>query len=49
MPAGILRRSGVADVVLLATQGGPMKLYPALAVQPEATLAEFDDDPLVRR
>ena len=31
MPYGVLRRSGVADVVLLATQPGPVKLYPALA------------------
>jgi putative intracellular protease/amidase len=42
MPYGILRRSDVADVVLLATQPGPVKLYPALAVEPEATVAEFD-------
>ncbi|HEX6737061.1 MAG TPA: DJ-1/PfpI family protein [Vicinamibacteria bacterium] len=42
MPDGILRRSGAADVVTLATQPGPVKLFPALAVQPEATVAEFD-------
>src|SRR5262245_6507627 len=30
MPFGVLQRSGVADVVLLATELGPVKLYPAL-------------------
>ena len=42
MPAGILRRANVADVRLLATQPGPVKLYPALKVEPQATVAEFD-------
>lgn len=42
MPYGILRRSGVADVTLLATEPGPVKLYPALQVAPQATVAEFD-------
>ena len=42
MPYGVLRRSDVADVVLLATETGRVKLYPALTVEPHATLAEFD-------
>ena len=42
MPYGILRRADVADVVLLATEPGPVKLYPALKVEPQATVAEFD-------
>jgi transcriptional regulator GlxA family with amidase domain len=42
MPFGILRRSGVADVVMLATEPGPVKLYPALEVEPHATIATFD-------
>ncbi|MBN9221581.1 MAG: DJ-1/PfpI family protein [Mesorhizobium sp.] len=42
MPYGILRRSGVADVVALATQSGPMKLHPALQIEPDATTAAFD-------
>jgi putative intracellular protease/amidase len=42
MPAGILRRADVADVVLLATGPGAVKLYPALTVQPDATIAAFD-------
>jgi len=42
MPYGILRRADVAEVVLLATQRGPVTLFPALTVQPHATIAEFD-------
>jgi len=39
---GILRRADVADVVALGTEPGPMTLYPALKVAPQATVAEFD-------
>ncbi|MCL4183896.1 MAG: DJ-1/PfpI family protein [Burkholderiaceae bacterium] len=42
MPWGILRRADVADVVALATQPGPVALYPALSVEPQATVAQFD-------
>jgi putative intracellular protease/amidase len=42
MPYGILRRADVADVLALATQPGPMRLYPALTVEPDATTAQFD-------
>lgn len=42
MPYGILRRADIADVVALATQPGPMVLYPALKVEPQATIADFD-------
>ena len=42
MPYGILRRADVADVVLLATEPGPVTLYPALKVEPQATIADFD-------
>jgi putative intracellular protease/amidase len=42
MPYGILRRAAVADVVALATEPGPVTLYPALKVEPQATVAEFD-------
>ena len=42
MPYGILRRADVAEVVPLATAPGPVKLYPALKVEPQATVAEFD-------
>lgn len=42
MPYGILRRADVADVVAVATKPGPVTLYPALKVEPQATVAEFD-------
>jgi transcriptional regulator GlxA family with amidase domain len=42
VPAGILRRADVADVVMLATGPGPVQLFPALAVEPDATVAAFD-------
>ena len=42
MPYGILARAEIADVLTLATQPGPVALYPALKVQPHATIAEFD-------
>lgn len=41
-PYGILRRADVADVLTLATAPGPVTLYPALKVEPNATIAEFD-------
>jgi len=42
LPYGILRRADVADVVALATQPGPVTLYPALKVEPQLTVADFD-------
>ena len=42
MPYGILKRADIADVVTLATAPGPMTLFPALKVEPQATTAEFD-------
>ena len=42
MPFGVLRRADVADVLLLATGPGSVKLYPALEVEPHATIATFD-------
>ncbi|WP_137389459.1 DJ-1/PfpI family protein [Rhodoligotrophos defluvii] len=42
MPYGILRRADVADVMALATKPGPVTLYPALQVEPQATIADFD-------
>lgn len=42
VPTGILRRADVADVVMLATGPGPVTLFPALTVVPDATLAQFD-------
>ena len=42
MPYGILKRADIADVVTLATAPGPMTLFPALKIEPQATIAEFD-------
>ncbi|RWR29115.1 transcriptional regulator [Sinirhodobacter populi] len=42
MPAGILRRADVAEVWMLATGPGPVRLYPALIAEPDATIAAFD-------
>ena len=42
MPYGILKRADIADVVTLATAPGPVTLYPALKVEPDATIAAFD-------
>lgn len=42
MPTGILRRADVAELMMLATGPGPVQLYPALKVMPDATIAAFD-------
>jgi len=42
MPAGILRRADIADVMTLSTGPGPVKLYPALTVEADATIETFD-------
>jgi transcriptional regulator GlxA family with amidase domain len=42
VPTGILRRADVADVTMLATGPGAVRLYPALKVEPDATIADFD-------
>ncbi|GAA5235025.1 transcriptional regulator [Verticiella sediminum] len=42
VPTGILRRADVADVFTLATEPGPVQLFPALTVEADATLAQFD-------
>ena len=44
MPTGILRRADIADVMMLATGPGPVQLYPALKVEPDATIAAFDSN-----
>jgi len=42
MPYGILKRADVADVIALAMKPGTVQLYPALQVEPQSTVAEFD-------
>ena len=43
MPFGILARAGIGDVVALATNPGPVTLYPVLKAAPDATIAQFDN------
>jgi len=42
VPLGVLRRSGSAEVLALATEPGPVQLMPALKIQPQATMTEFE-------
>lgn len=42
IPYGVLRESGVADVFALATQAGPIQMFPALKIRPHATVQAFD-------
>jgi putative intracellular protease/amidase len=44
LTSGILRRSGIADVSIVAERAEPVKLYPSdLQVEPELTMREFDE------
>ncbi|MDM0116503.1 DJ-1/PfpI family protein [Variovorax sp. J22R133] len=43
VPYGILSAASVADVYALATQPGPIRIFPApMNIQPQATIAAFD-------
>jgi putative intracellular protease/amidase len=42
IPYGVLARSAVADTVTVSTQPGPITMRPALRIQPDASIAEFD-------
>lgn len=42
LPYGVLKRSGVVDVVAVATEAGPMKMMPSLTIVPDTTTADFD-------
>lgn len=42
IPYGVLQASGAAEVVTVATQPGVLRMRPALALQPDATIAQFD-------
>lgn len=43
VPYGVLVESDVADVMAVATEPGPMRMRPALRMQPHATVATFDE------
>ncbi len=42
IPYGVLARSGAAQVLAVATQPGPMTMRPALKIEPQATVQQFD-------
>ncbi|MGD1897737.1 MAG: DJ-1/PfpI family protein [Phormidesmis sp.] len=43
VPYGVLSESGVAQVWAIATQKGPIQMFPSsLKIEPQATVAEFD-------
>lgn len=42
IPNGVLTQSGVAEVVALGTEPGPIQMMPALKIEPQATIATFD-------
>lgn len=45
LPYGVLSAAGVAEVQALATQPGPIRMFPApLNVEPQATTARFDQE-----
>ncbi len=44
VPYGVLAESGVAQVLAIATKEGPLRMFPALCMEPQATVAEFDSE-----
>ena len=42
IPYGVMMQSGVAETIALATKPGAITMRPALHIQPQATIAEFD-------
>lgn len=42
IPYGILRQADAAEVVAVSTGAGPMTMRPALRIQPQTTIAQFD-------
>jgi transcriptional regulator GlxA family with amidase domain len=42
VPYSVLAESGVAEVVAIATRAGPIQMFPALKLQPQATSEDFD-------
>lgn len=42
IPFSVLTESGVGEVVALGTAPGPIRMFPALRLTPQATIAEFD-------
>ena len=47
VPYRVLKRANIADVYALGTQPGPIKMMPALSVQPDTSSQMFDPVPIV--
>jgi len=43
IPYGVLARSGAAEVLAVSTQAGPLHMRPALTIEAQATIAQFDE------
>ncbi|MRV72828.1 transcriptional regulator [Duganella sp. FT92W] len=43
IPYSVLRRAGVADVLAVATQDGPLQMLPGLRIAPDVAIAQFDE------
>jgi putative intracellular protease/amidase len=43
IPYGVLAESGVAQVFALAMKEGPVQMFPALRIEAQATVAQFDE------
>ena len=43
VPYGVLAESGVARVLAIATEPEPIRMFPTLRVEPQATISQFDD------
>ncbi len=44
VPHGIIRSAGIADVLVVSTHAGAVDLMPALKIQPDTTMSDFDRD-----
>jgi putative intracellular protease/amidase len=42
IPYSVLRRAGVAEVLAVATQEGPLTMRPAMRIAPDAAIGQFD-------
>ena len=42
IPYAVLKRSGIADVIVVAPDPSPIAMMPALSIQPQSTLDTFD-------
>ena len=42
LPYGVLKRSGVVDVIAVATKPGPIRMMPSLTIVPDMTAADFE-------